>query len=286
MENKAIKVSVISLIINMVLSFLKLVAGILGKSSAMLSDAVHSASDVFSTIVVIIGIKLSSKKEDNEHPYGHEKMESIASIVLALSLFAVGLGIGFDTVLKIYKKSYTSPELIALIASFLSIGIKEFMYHFTMKTAIELNCDSLKADAWHHRSDALSSVGALFGILLSGLGFPIMDCIASIIICFLILKVSFSIFKEGCDKIVDRRCNETVENEIYKKILSVNGVEQIDDLKTRTFGNMIYVDVEIAINETVSFKTAHYIAENVHHTIEENFKNCKHCMVHANPVKL
>lgn len=285
MNNKAIRVSVISLIVNIFLSVLKFIAGLFGKSSAMLSDAVHSASDVFSTIVVIIGIKISSKKEDKQHPYGHEKIECIASMILALSLFSVGIGIGLNAVLKICTKSYSFPGTIALIAALASIIVKEWMYHFTIRTAKELNCDSLKADAWHHRSDALSSVGALIGILMSKLGFPIMDSIAGILICLLILKVSVDIFKDSCNKIVDTRCSFSLENDIKEQISSVHGVKTIDDLKTRNFGNMIYVDVEIGIDETVSFKDAHNIAENVHHTIENNFTNCKHCMVHANPVQ-
>lgn len=284
MENKAIQISIVSLIVNIVLSILKFIAGILGKSSAMISDAVHSASDVLTTIVVIVGIKLSSKKEDNEHPYGHERMESIASIILASSLFMVGIGIGFNAIQRIYTNEYVIPETIAIIAAILSILTKEWMYHFTIHTAKELNCDSLKADAWHHRSDALSSVGALVGIFLSKLGLPMMDSIASIIICLLILKVAFDIFKDGCEKLVDTRCNRDIEDEIYKTILSVEKVEQIDDLKTRAFGNMIYVDVEVSIDETVSFKTAHLIAEEVHHLVEKQFPNCKHCMVHANPI--
>lgn len=284
MKNKAIQVSIVSLVINVILSILKLIAGLFGKSSAMISDAVHSASDVITTIIVIVGIKLSSKKEDEEHPYGHERMESIASIVLAISLFMVGLGIGFSAVQNIYTKEYVVPETIAIVAAILSILIKEWMYHFTIRTAKELNCDSLRADAWHHRSDALSSVGALVGIFLSQLGYPIMDSIASIIICFFIMKVAIDIFKDGCSKLVDTRCNRDVEKEIYNTILSVEKVEQIDDLKTRAFGNMIYVDVEVSIDENVSFKEAHTIAENVHDLVEKVFPNCKHCMVHANPI--
>ncbi|WP_219711890.1 cation diffusion facilitator family transporter, partial [Clostridioides difficile] len=172
----------------------------IGKSSAMLSDAVHSASDVLSTIVVMVGIKISEKQPDREHPYGHERMECVASIILSVALAITGAGIGYSGIKKIFSEQYntlSAPSGIALTAAVLSIVIKEWMYWFTRNAAKHTNSDALMADAWHHRSDALSSVGSLIGILGARLGYAILDPIASVVICGCILKAALDIFKES-----------------------------------------------------------------------------------------
>lgn len=201
--NKAIQVSKITLIINLGLSLLKFAAGYIGKSSAMLSDAVHSASDVLSTIVVMVGIKISEKQPDKEHPYGHERMECVASIILSVALAITGAGIGYSGIKKIFSGQYNTLSVssgIALTAAVLSIVIKEWMYWYTRSAAKHTNSDALMADAWHHRSDALSSVGSLIGILGARLGYAILDPIASIVICGCILKAALDIFKESINK--------------------------------------------------------------------------------------
>ena len=215
--NKAIQVSKITLIINMGLSLLKFTAGYIGKSSAMLSDSVHSASDVLSTIVVMVGIKISEKQPDKEHPYGHERMECVASIILAAALAVTGAGIGYSGIKKIFSGQYKTlsvPSGIALTAAVLSIVIKEWMYWFTRGAAKHTNSDALMADAWHHRSDALSSVGSLIGILGARLGYAILDPIASVVICGCILKAALDIFRESINKMVDHSCDNTTETKI------------------------------------------------------------------------
>ena len=202
--NKAIQVSKITLIINLSLSLLKFAAGYIGKSSAMLSDAVHSASDVLSTIVVMVGIKISEKQPDREHPYGHERMECVASIILSVALAITGAGIGYSGIKKIFSGQYNTLSVssgIALTAAVLSIVIKEWMYWFTRSAAKHTNSDALMADAWHHRSDALSSVGSLIGILGVRLGYAIFDPIASVVICGCILKAALDIFKESIESL-------------------------------------------------------------------------------------
>lgn len=287
-EKIAMKVSFVSIAANVVLSAFKLFAGIFAHSGAMISDAVHSASDVFSTIVVIIGIRISGKKSDKEHPYGHERMECVAAIVLATILAVTGLGIGYGAVGKILSGDYANlevPGFLALVAALVSIAVKEGMYWYTRHSAKKIDSSALMADAWHHRSDALSSVGALAGIAGARLGFPICDAIASLCICLFIAKAAYDIFKDAVDKMVDKACDEATENELRQCALAQDGVLGVDLLRTRVFGNKIYVDIEIRADGDKPLREAHSIAERVHDSIEGNFPRVKHIMVHVNPAE-
>lgn len=279
------RVSVITIILNLLLSLLKFVIGIIAHSHALISDAVHSASDVVSTIAVIFGINLSSRKSDRGHPYGHERIECIFSIILSMLLFATGAGIGISAVKTIINgNEIIIPGRIALGAAFVSIVVKELMYHYTKRAAKKLNSSSMMADAWHHRSDALSSVGSLIGIGGAILGFPICEPAASIVICVFIVKASYDIFMEAVNSLVDSSCSDEEVEQMRSVISSVEGVKSIDLLMTRRFGSKVYVDVEIAEDGSLSLFNAHSIAEKVHDSIEKNFKDVKHCMVHVNPV--
>lgn len=287
-KNLAVRVSVVSIIVNLALSLLKFVTGILGQSSAMISDAVHSASDVFSTFVVIIGVKMAGKKADADHPYGHERMECAAAIILAMLLAVVGAGIGASGIQKIVAGNYaelTVPGRLPLVAAVVSIAVKEWMFWYTRAAAKKVNSGALMADAWHHRSDSLSSIGSFAGILAARLGYPVMDAVASVIICLCILKVAYDIFKDGFDKMVDHSCDSETEQNIRTAALGVEGVQGIDDLKTRLFGDKIYVDMEILLDRELKLGEAHAIAEQVHNVIERDFSDCKHCMVHVNPTE-
>ena len=216
-ENIANRVSFITIVGNVLLSVIKLLAGIIAHSNAMISDAIHSASDVFSTIIVIIGIKLSARKPDREHPYGHERMECVAAIVLSIVLFITGLGIGSTAVKNIASGSYNTlqiPGILALAAAILSIVCKEGMYWYTRYNAKKIDSSALMADAWHHRSDAFSSIGALVGIAGARLGFPVMDSVASLVIFVFIVKAAYDIFKDAIDKMVDHSCDDKTEREI------------------------------------------------------------------------
>ena len=284
----AMQVSTISIIVNVFLSLLKLLAGIIAKSGAMISDAVHSASDVFSTIIVIIGVNISEKQSDEDHPYGHERLECVAAILLATILAITGLGIGFTGFENVLNGDYSSlqiPGVLALVAAVVSIATKEWMYWFTRAAAKKINSGALMADAWHHRSDALSSIGAFIGILGARLGFPVLDSVASIVICIFIEKAAFDIFRDSMSKLVDKSCEDDVVDAMRLVILEQPGLEAIDEIKTRLFGSKIYVDVEIAVDGSKSLTEAHDIAEQVHDAIENQFESVKHCMVHVNPYK-
>lgn len=287
-ERVAKRVAFITILQNALLSVFKLIAGVVAHSNAMISDAIHSASDVFSTIIVLIGVKLASKESDKEHPYGHERLECVAAIVLAMVLFVTGIEIGKQAVKDIVAGSYSTlqvPGTLALVAAIVSIVVKEIMYWYTRYNAKIIDSSALMADAWHHRSDALSSVGALIGIGGAMLGYPVMDSIASLVIFVFIAKAAYDIFKDAVDKMVDHSCDEKTEDALRKCVLAHSEVKDIDLLQTRIFGNKIYVDVEIQVDGTYMLQESHRIAEEVHESIEKNFPKVKHIMVHVNPTK-
>ena len=282
----ATQISAVSIIANVVLSVFKLVAGIVGKSGAMISDAVHSASDVVSTVVVLIGVHLSSKEADKEHPYGHERLECVAAIVLSVILFATGAGIGIkgvQTLVAGVTHAQATPGFLALLAAIVSIAVKESMYWFTIIAAKKINSSALKADAWHHRSDSLSSIGALIGIIGARMGYPVLDSVASVVIALFVMKAAFDIFKDAVNKMVDQSCDDKTEESMKELILSQENVLGLTSLQTRLFGSRIYVDAEIEADGNLTLTKAHEIAENVHDAIEREFVLVKHCMVHVNP---
>ena len=285
-HDTAMRVSAVSAAVNILLSLLKAAAGIIAGSAAMISDAVPSASDVFSTAVVMIGVTLSEKKPDKEHPYGHERIECVASVLLAVILAATGLGIGYKGVEKIIFSSshkLAVPGITALIAAVVSVAVKELMYRYTARAAKKINSGALMADAWHHRSDALSSVGSFAGILGARLGLPVLDPLASVVICVFIEKAAVEIFLDAIDKMIDKACPDDHVEKMKSVILSIDGVMGIDELRSRLFGSRVYVEVEITVSSEKTFVEAHDTAEKVHAAIEGEFPDVKHCMVHVNP---
>ena len=286
-ERIAMVVSFNSIVANLALSLGKLAAGFMAQSAAMISDGIHSASDVFSTFVVMAGVKLSNKASDAEHQYGHERMECVAAIILSVMLTLVALLIGYSGYEKVFVADASElvvPGQLALWAALVSVVVKEAMFWYTRNAAKKVNSGALMADAWHHRSDALSSVGSFVGILGARMGFPVLDPIASMVICVMILYAAYEVFKDAMDKMVDRSCDEETTQKLEALVARVPGVEHLDSLNTRIFGSRLYVDVEISVKDNLSLLAAHAIAETVHTAIEANFPLVKHCMVHVNPV--
>lgn len=282
------KMSLASIIGNTLLSSFKLFAGIFGKSNAMISDAVHSMSDVLTTFIALIGIRISKKGADEKHPYGHERLECVASVILGALLAVTGILIGkagIETIIGGNYSSLQTPGLIALIAAISSIVVKEWMYWYTRHYAKKLNSSVFMADAWHHRSDAFSSVGSLIGIAGAMLGFPVMDAIASLVICIFIIKVSFDIIKNAIVKMIDTSCGKAYEEKLGKYISEQEGVLGIDVLRTRKFGDKVYVDLEIRMDGEQSLESTHDKAEKIHENMEKDFPEIKHVMIHVNPQK-
>ena len=285
-KKTAYKVSLVTIFANVVLAIFKMIAGIVAKSGAMISDAIHSASDVFSTIIVMIGIKAANKQADDKHQYGHERLECVAAILLAIVLCITGVGIAIDGVNKImqgFNGTLAIPGMLALVAAVVSIVVKEGMFWYTKHYAKKINSGAMMADAWHHRSDALSSVGSLIGVGGAMLGLPILDPVASLVICIFIFKAAIDIAKDALDKMIDTACDEQQVEKMKTVILSVDVVLGIDDVKTRLFGDKIYIDIEICCDGNLTLFESHDIAEQVHDLLEQTFDNVKHCTVHVNP---
>lgn len=285
-EAQAVRVSSVTMAVNILLSIFKLFAGIFARSGAMISDAVHSASDVFSTIIVIIGVKISSKKADDDHPYGHERLECVSAILLSGLLLATGILIGYSGVKSVFFGEISQipvPGVLALTAAVISVAVKEAMYWYTRHYAKKLDSGALMADAWHHRSDALSSVGSFAGILGARLGFPVLDPIASLVICVFIVKAAADIFRSSIDKMTDHACDRQTERDITDLAFGIDGVMGVDRVMTRVFGDRIYVDMEISANGEDTLNATHAVAQAVHDKIEKEFPKVKHCMVHVNP---
>lgn len=284
-KSTAERVSVNTIICNLLLTVFKLFAGLFSHSSAMISDAVHSASDVLSTVVVLIGVKLAGKSSDDGHQYGHERLECVAAILLSVMLAFTGAGIGAQGIRSlVFKRSQIIiPKVFALIAAIVSIIVKELMFRYTASAAKKINSGALMADAWHHRSDALSSIGSFIGILGAKIGFPALDPLASVIICIFVLKAAAEIFIDAVGKMTDRSASAETVQKIRETALFQDGVIMIDDLKTRKFGDKIYIDLEISVDGSMPLFEAHEIAERVHDSIEKNIPFVKHCMVHVNP---
>lgn len=284
----AVRVSMVSVWGNVLLSLGKLAAGIIARSGAMISDATHSASDVFSSVIVIIGVKLSAKSPDREHPYGHERFECVAAIVLSVVLVVTGVLIGSAALRELTAEDpaeIVAPGRLALAAAVVSILCKEAMYWYTIFYARKLDSGALRASAWHHRSDALSSVGALIGIAGARAGYPQLDPIASLIICVFILKAAYDIFREAMEKMVDHACSPETEQAISRCAAAQPQVLGVDLLHTREFGNRIYVDMEISADGSMTLAESHRVAEQVHDAIEAEFDKVKHIMVHVNPAE-
>lgn len=286
-ERKVIrKLSLVSVIGNALLSIFKIIAGLAGHSGAMLSDAVHSFSDVLTTIIAYVGVKISKKAADQTHPYGHDRVECVASLLLSLMLVATGIGIGMVGVKNIVHGHYELLDVlgaIALSAAIVSIIGKEAMYWYTRYYAKLINSTAFMADAWHHRSDAFSSVGSLLGIGGAMLGFPVLDSVASVVICLFILKVGYDILRDAVSKMLDTSCSQKFEMNLREFVETQLDVVCVDLLRTRMFGNKIYVDLEIEVDGNMLLRDSHAVAERVHNLVEARYPEIKHIMIHVNP---
>lgn len=282
------RISIKGMLINLLLFVTKGTAGILINSVSLLSDAVHSLTDIFSTLVVLISLKVSNKPADSGHPYGHEKIESVIALLLGLMLFGIGGIISWEGITKLKNLSDIVEQTVmlssfAIGAAIISIAAKEWMYRFTIKCAREIHSPSMIADAWHHRSDAISSIGSLIGVAGICLGYPIIDVLACLIISIFIFKAAYDICADACKQMIDASGDKSAVESIKNAILQNPNVLSLDLMKTRQFGSKLYVDVEVTLDHTMSFEQAHKVAHLIHDNIEDTVSEVKHCMVHVNP---
>jgi len=281
---RGMKISLISIIGSVFLSFVKLVAGIVGKSSALVSDGANSLSDVVSYTVVMGGLAASNRKADSSHQYGHEKIESIVSFLLAFVIFATGVTIGYRGFKTLNSAVILpKPSLLALGAAVVSIGVKFYLWRITVKEVHQTKLNSMRALASDHLSDIFSTAGALIGIVVSRLGWPMFDLIASIVIALLIIRSSFEVFKASYHVLMDASADSKTRKELEAAILKNPHVKKIDLLRSRTSGNGYWVETEICCCRNFKLHQAHEVAEEIHDRIERDFPYVRHLMVHINP---
>ncbi len=271
---------------NVFLAVFKLLAGIFGSSIAMLSDAIHSISHVFTTLIALAGVKAGEKEADDRHPYGHERMECIASLILGLVLVVAACDIAWNGLSAIVTGSYKTmetPGVLALVAAAVSILVNEGMYLYIRYYAEKIHSSAFMAAAVHDHADSLSSVGSFVGILGAMAGFPIMDSVAALAICLFLFKSAYDILKEALDEMLDVSGGTDFDRDLTAYISGQAGVTRVDLLKSRLFGSRIYVDLEIGVDGDWKLKDAHAVAQRVHDNVEKEFPRVKHIMIHVNP---
>lgn len=277
--------TIIGLISNGLLIIIKLFAGIVGKSQTMIADAIHSLSDEIATLLVLISLKYSQKPPDKKHPYGHGNIEVISALLVALLILITGIFLGYSAIHTIVHKHYTTkPENFTIYVAIISIFVKELLYRYTFYVGQILNSPMLKANAYDHRSDAFSSIGALLAIIFAKIGSVILDPIGAIIISFFILKMGIDIIKENVLIIMDTAPSEKIQTEINNLITSVEGVLSTNSLKIHPVGRKFFIEVEITVNRELTVEQAHTIAEEVKKTLKSYNPQIENITVHVEPM--
>lgn len=291
-EKEICKVTVVGGMVNALLLAFKFLAGFLANSAAMIADAVHSLSDFVTDIIVIVFVKVSNKPQDKSHDYGHGKYETLATTLIGLALFAVALGIIVGGAGKIAAwargEELEAPGMLAFWAAIASIILKEGVYRYTVIKARKLNSQAVEANAWHHRSDALSSIGTAVGIggaILLGQRWTVLDPLASVVVGAFIVKVAFDLMKSGLDELMERSLPESVEDEILSLAASVEGVAEPHDLRTRRIGNHYAIELHILMDGSISLNEAHDKATEVEELLREHFGEETHVAVHVEPLE-
>ena len=291
-EKSIYRITWIGSIVNSLLLVFKFIAGFLGHSSALVADAVHSLSDFVTDIIVIVFVKISGKPEDDDHRYGHGKYETLATALIGLALFAVGIGLlvsGATKVAEVIKGAILpSPSMIALVAAAVSIISKEILYRYTVRVGKKLDSQAVIANAWHHRSDAFSSIGTLVGIggaIFLGEKWRILDPIAAIVVSGFIIKVSIDLIKPAVEELLERSLPAETEKHILNIISSFPEVSSPHHLRTRRIGNHIAIEVHLRMDGKTSLEEAHKVATNVERKLKEEFGPDTHIGIHMEPVK-
>ena len=287
-EKGIYRVTIVGSVVNFLLLLFKFFAGIVGHSAAMLADAVHSLSDFVTDIIVIVFVRISSKPEDEGHDYGHGKYETLATAIIGIVLLFVGFGIFWNGASSIYRflhgGSLQEPGMLALIAALVSIAFKEALYRYTVFRGKKLNSRAVVANAWHHRSDALSSIG-IGGAILLGNHWRVLDPIAAVVVSFFIMKVAVKLLIPCVDELLEKSLPADVENEIQRIILSFPGVSSPHHLRTRRIGNHYAIEVHVRMDGKITLEEAHRTATAIENTLKEQFGEGTHVGIHVEPVK-
>lgn len=274
----------------MLLLLFKFVAGIVGHSAAMVADAVHSLSDFVTDIIVLVFVHISGKPKDKSHDYGHAKYETLAMTIIGAALLVVAIGIVYSGLTQIILwaqgGNLAAPGMLALWAALLSIVLKEAVYHYSMAKARQLNSQAVEANAWHHRSDALSSIGTAIGIggaIFLGQRWTVLDPIASIIVGMFILKVSVDLLRNGVGDLMEQSLPDAIENEILQLAASIPGVAEPHDLRTRRLGNHYAIELHILMDGDITLREAHNKADEVEAILRQHYGPDTHIAVHVEP---
>lgn len=291
-EKGIYKVTIVGSIVNFLLLVFKFFAGIAGHSAAMLADAVHSLSDFITDIVVIVFVRIAGKPEDKGHDYGHGKYETLATAIIGLLLLCVGFGIFWNGASSIYTflrgGQLESPGVVALVAALVSIVSKEILYQYTVIQGKKLNSQAVIANAWHHRSDALSSIGTTIGIggaILLGDHWRVLDPVAAVVVSFFIMKVSVRLLIPCVDELLEKSLPEDVEKEIEQTVLSFPGVSQPHHLRTRRIGNYYAIELHVRMDGKITLEEAHSTATAIENKLKEMFGKGTHVGIHVEPTK-
>lgn len=286
------KVTIWGSIVNFILLIFKFIAGVLGHSSAMVADAIHSLSDFATDIIVLFFVRISSKPADTTHKYGHGKFETLATAFIGFALLAVGIGIlieGTKNIVAVVRgEVLQAPGVIALLAAAVSIISKEILYQYTVYKGRKINSQAVVANAWHHRSDAFSSIGTLVGIagaMFLGEKWRVLDPVAAIIVSVFILKVAIDILRNSLEELMEHSLPDAEEEEIKQIILSTNGVESPHHLRTRRIGNRVAIEVHIRMNGDMTLTKAHQITTEVEQQLKLRFGENTHIGIHTEPIK-
>ena len=287
------RVTLVGFAVNLLLSAGKLAAGIFGHSAAMVADAVHSISDFATDFIVLFFVRISAKPKDRNHAYGHGKYETVASIIIALALGVVGVGICIhsaqDIASIIRGEEVARPEFVAMIAAVVSIVSKEWLYRYTVKVGKATDSPAVIANAWHHRSDALSSIGALIGIgcaYVLGGKWVITDPIAAIVVAAMILKVAIDLLRKGFDELVEGSLPSEVEEDIIRIITEDAAISHPHNLKTRRIGAHIAIEVHIRVDGDMSVRESHSLTESIEQRLRNHFGEETMVAIHVEPIKI
>ena len=286
------RVTLLGMFVNILLSAFKFVAGIVGRSGAMIADAVHSASDFATDIVVLAFVRISSKPRDDDHKWGHGKYETLASLIIGVALFAVGVEILIDSAEKIKAvvdgEVLPRPGVVAIIAAAISIVTKEVLYQYTVRKGKQLESPSVVANAWHHRSDALSSIGALLGIgaaYFLGEKWRIADPIAAIVVSALIIKVAVDLCRTALAELLEKSLPHDVEEEILSIISATPSVYKPHNLRTRRIGSNIAIEVHIRVEGSMTVQDSHEISRDIERSLRARFGEHTAVAIHIEPLK-